>query len=290
MPPSTPVTSRSDGLVLIDKPAGVTSQQAVSRARRSLGGIRAGHTGTLDPFATGLLLVLIGRATRLAAFVDDEPKEYETLIAFGHETDTDDATGEVQRSASPPDPEAVREQLSRLTGDIEQQPPAYSAKHVAGERAYKLARRGVSATLAPVAVRVMQWEVLQQTADTLRARITCSGGTYIRALARDLGRLTGSAAHCRELRRLAAGTFRVERAVAPDAVTTAHVLPPQCALPSLPQQRLDAPDVSGVRQGRAVAARVAGDRAVLFGADDEFIALAERSGDHWLPRVVFPAA
>jgi tRNA pseudouridine55 synthase len=196
----------------------------------------------------------------------------------------------VQRRAPVPDPASVRDHLGALTGDIEQQPPVFSAKHVAGERAYRLARRGVAAILAPVAVRVMHWEILEQTSDTLRARITCSGGTYVRALARDLGRLVGSAAHCRELRRLAAGAFRADDAVAPDAVTVSDVVAPQRALPSLPQQRLDAAAASGVRQGRSVAALVPGARAILIGADDEFLALAERSGDCWLPRVVFPDA
>jgi tRNA pseudouridine55 synthase len=279
------VTSTNSGIVLVDKPAGVTSQHAVVRVREALGVDRAGHTGTLDPFATGLLLVLIGRATRLASFVEDEPKEYEALIRFGMETDTDDVTGETVRTAPLPDEGAVRDAIAALTGDLDQSPPAFSAKHVDGRRAYALARRGTPAELRPVRVRVERWDVLDQTEDSLRARIRCYSGTYIRALARDLGRLTKSAAHCAELRRLRCGSFSVHDAVPPDSTMATRVQPALIAVAGLPAQEVDEAAALGIAHGRATAATVAGDRAALV-KDGELLAIAERSGDQWLPRVV----
>ncbi|HEV8362360.1 MAG TPA: tRNA pseudouridine(55) synthase TruB [Gemmatimonadaceae bacterium] len=279
------MTSASSGLVLVDKPAGVTSQQAVVHVRRSLGVDRAGHTGTLDPFATGLLLVLVGRATRLAPFVQDEPKDYEALIRFGVETDTDDVTGEAVRTSGPPNDTVVREAIAALTGDIDQVPPAFSAKHIDGRRAYALARRGKPPELRPVRVRVERWEILSLTAGALRARIRCRSGTYIRALARDLGRLTESAAHCAELRRLTCGAFSVAAAVPPDGATMAHLRPPLAAVAGLATQELDDAAALGIAHGRATSASVAGDRAALV-KGGELLAVAERDGDRWLPRVV----
>lgn len=284
------MTSANSGFLLIDKPAGLTSQQAVTRVRKALGAQRAGHTGTLDPFATGLLLVLIGRATRLATFVQDEPKQYEAVIRFGVETDTDDVTGAPQRTATAPDSAAITEAIAALTGDVEQVPPAFSAKHVEGKRAYRLARAGVAVELRPVRVRVDSWQIIAQTSDALHARIVCSGGTYIRALARDLGRLTNSAAHCAELRRLRCGPFGVDDAVVPDTVGRAHVRPALEAIAGLPSQTLAPAEALGVAHGRPARATVAGQWAALVASDTELLAVAERQGDEWHPRVVMTDA
>jgi len=214
-----------DGLLLIDKPAGLTSHDVVLIARRAYGQRSIGHLGTLDPFATGLLVLLLGRSTRLANFLDVEPKIYEALIRFGSETDTDDCAGAVTRTAPPPERPAVLGAIPSLTGVIEQVPPDYSAKSVDGQRAYDAARKGTALALEPVAVRVHGWEVLEQTADSLRATITCGGGTYIRALARDLGRAVGSAAHLESLRRLAMGSLRVSEAMTLDQLKSAATPP-----------------------------------------------------------------
>lgn len=207
-----------EGLLLVDKPAGITSHDVVDRVRRAYGERSVGHLGTLDPFATGLLLVLVGRATRLATFLDVEPKVYEAVISFGSETDTDDTTGEATRSAPPPAESDVRAAIVMLTGDIEQVPPAYSAKKVGGKRAYAAARSGEALELPPASVVVHRWDVGAYTDGKLAARITCGGGTYIRALARDLGRLSGSAAHLASLRRTRIGKFDVADATAADAL------------------------------------------------------------------------
>ena len=206
--PSTPV----EGLLLVDKPAGMTSHDVVQRVRRLYGERSIGHLGTLDPFATGLLVLLLGRSTRLATFIHTEPKVYEAVVKFGEETDTDDATGTVIRTASAPSEKAIRSSLGSLTGKISQVPPAYSAKSVDGTRAYDAARRGEPLDLRAVEVIVHSWDVVDVAGDTLTTTITCSGGTYIRALARDLGRLTSSAAHLRSLRRTRVGEFDVRDA------------------------------------------------------------------------------
>jgi tRNA pseudouridine55 synthase len=204
--------SSIQGLLLVDKPAGMTSHDVVQHVRRVYGERSIGHLGTLDPFATGLLVLLIGRATRLATFLDTEPKVYEAVIRFGAETDTDDETGTVIRTADPPSENDVRSGLETLTGTISQIPPAYSAKSVDGTRAYEAARRGQALDLAPVDVTVHTWEIRDLSRETLSAVITCGGGTYIRALARDLGRLTSSAAHLSSLRRTRVGEFDIRDA------------------------------------------------------------------------------
>jgi tRNA pseudouridine55 synthase len=200
---------RAEGLLLVDKPAGVTSHDMILAARRAYGEKSIGHLGTLDPFATGLLVMLIGRATRLATFIDTEPKVYEATIRFGTETDTDDSTGVVTRSAPVPDHASVREAVSSLTGELMQVPPAYSAKSSGGKRGYDAARQGEPLDLVPAPVKVDSWEIREQRDDMMHAVITCGGGTYIRALARDLGRATGSAAHLDSLRRTRCGAFDV---------------------------------------------------------------------------------
>ena len=206
-------------MLLVDKPAGITSHDVVQRVRRIYGERSIGHLGTLDPFATGLLVLLLGRATRLATFIDTEPKVYDATIVFGEETDTDDSTGTVIRSAPPPSEAAIRSALPAVTGKIAQVPPAYSAKSVDGTRAYDAARRGEPLELRPVDVEVYAWNEISFSKNTLTATIRCSGGTYIRALARDLGRLTSSAAHLGALRRTRVGRFDVRDAPTLDSLT-----------------------------------------------------------------------
>lgn len=202
-------SNSAEGLALVDKPAGITSHDVVDVVRRAYAERSVGHLGTLDPFATGLLVVLVGRATRLANFVETEPKVYEAVIRFGFETDTDDSTGTRTRTAAMPDHPAVLRGIAQLTGTIEQIPPAYSAKHMDGRRAYTAARSGEPLDLAPVQVQVDDWAVRRVRGDRLEATITCRSGTYVRALARDLGRLAGSAAHLESLRRTHIGNFDV---------------------------------------------------------------------------------
>lgn len=198
-----------EGLLLVDKPAGMTSHDVVLLVRRAYGERSIGHLGTLDPFATGLLVLLLGRSTRLATFIETEPKVYEATIRFGTETDTDDCTGTVIRESAPPSSDQIADAIPSLTGRISQVPPAYSAKSVDGTRAYDAARKGEPMDLTAVDVNVIAWEVRAARNDELDVTITCGTGTYIRALARDLGRLTESAAHLSSLRRIRSGEFDV---------------------------------------------------------------------------------
>jgi len=206
------VSARPEGLLLVDKPAGVTSHDVVQLVRRAYGERSIGHLGTLDPFATGLLVLLIGHSTRLATFIDTEPKVYRATIKFGAETDTDDCTGTTVREAPVPSSSAIHAVIPQLTGKIKQVPPAFSAKSVDGVRAYDAARRGEALDLQPADVEVFSWEIEAEREAEIEVTITCGTGTYIRALARDLGRLTESAAHLTALRRIRSGPFDVRDA------------------------------------------------------------------------------
>ena len=282
----------AEGLLLVDKPAGVTSHDVVNAARRALGERRVGHAGTLDPFATGLLVLLAGRATRLVPHVSGDPKVYAATVRFGAETDTEDLLGAVVRQAEPPAEAAVRAAVGRLVGALDQVPPAYSAKRVAGRRAYDLARAGEAVDLQPARVRVDAFEVVAWRAHDLvecDVRVTCGPGTYIRSLARDLGRLVGSAAHLSALRRERSGRFDVCDAVPLAALQAGHAAlhPPLAALPEHPVQRLDALDVRRVTGGIRVPATTDGDWAALLDAGTgALVALGQRAGDEWQPRVV----
>jgi tRNA pseudouridine55 synthase len=218
-----------------------------------------------------------------------EPKVYGGTIRFGAETDTDDAHGAIRREAVRPAHEAVEEAISALSGAIAQVPPAYSAKRVAGRRAYDLAREGAAPELAPVTVTVHHWTLLGWRGADLDVEITCSGGTYIRALARDLGRLTSSAAHLVALRRTASGPFHVTDAVTLEELRAgrAALRPPLDALPGIATQPLAPADVTRVVRGQEVLATVGGDRAALLSTDAHtLVAFAERRGERWQPRVV----
>jgi tRNA pseudouridine55 synthase len=286
-------TAATDGLLLLDKPAGISSHDAVLAARRALGEKRIGHAGTLDPFATGLLVLLTGRATRLLPYIPGEPKVYDATIQFGSETDTEDPLGVVIREAPVPTEEAVRAALPALTGVIAQVPPAYSAKRVDGQRAYEAARAGVALDLKPVSITVHSWELLAWHGDACDVRIVCGGGTYVRSLARDLARSVQSAAHLRALRRVAAGAFDVAAAQSVLALReqAPNLRPPLDALPHMAHVTLTHDEVHRIRRGLDIAIVEApvssGSHVALVSAEHGgLIALGERIGDRWQPRVV----
>lgn len=282
----------TDGLLLVDKPAGVTSHDVVLAARRAFGERRIGHAGTLDSFATGLLVLLLGRATRLLPHLDGVPKEYRATIAFGRETDTDDLAGQTVREAPAPGREDVEAAVSALTGMLQQVPPAYSAKRVQGRRAYEAARAGDLLELAPATVQVFRWLDLRWDGDALTATILCGGGTYIRALARDLGRLTESAAHLSALRRTRSGLFRVDDAVTLEQLRSgaATLRPTLDALPHLPRVVLEDRDAERVLRGMAVPRDIAleesASAALVDARSGALLAFAQSDGVNWQPRVV----
>jgi tRNA pseudouridine55 synthase len=280
--------SEVDGILLVDKPEGMTSHDVVAVARRALGTRRIGHAGTLDPFASGLLVLLVGHATRLLPYVEGEPKVYEATIRFGVETDTADPTGEPVRHAPLPTAARVTEGIAQLTGPIDQVPPAYSAKQVDGVRAYAAARRGEPLVLRPTTVVVHRWDVRAQRGAELDVTITCGGGTYVRCLARDLGVAADSAAYLTFLRRIRSGHFDVAAAATLGQLREGAVaiLPARTAVPGLPVEQLSDLDARRVVHGQSVPASVAGSRAALVAADGTLVAIADRDGDTWQPRLV----
>jgi len=252
---------------------------------------RVGHAGTLDPFATGLLLVLLGRGTRLARYLVGLPKVYAGRIRLGAATDTDDRTGSVTGGSDGwrelGDGE-IRAEMAGLLGIQLQQPPAYSAKKTGGQRAYRLARQGRPAPLSPVRVEIRRFDLVDRDRDVLTFAAEVSSGTYLRGLARDLGERLGCGAHLAELRRTAIGAFGVEGAVPSDALDDAapSLQPMLDAVAHLPRHNLDAGEARLVRHGRPLDAGPEGGEAVALVQDGALVAVAERDGSRLKPRVV----
>lgn len=263
----------------MDKPADVTSHDVVAAARRILKERRIGHTGTLDPFATGVLLVLVGRATRLAQFLSGADKEYDGIIRLGYATDTGDRTG--NRVPGPHAPrgksrlgrwseQEIEQALASLRGEIDQVPPMYSAKKVGGKKLYELARRGEQIEREPVRVCIHEFEPIRPEGQLIKdnrdgtfdfhVHVVCSAGTYVRALAEDFGKRLSVGAHLAELRRTRVGDFSVTNAVTLDQLKTSFgeealgtiLLRPSAALSRLPFVHLSGEDVRRVRNGMEV--------------------------------------
>jgi tRNA pseudouridine55 synthase len=292
------------GVLIIDKPAGITSHDVVARVRRILGERRVGHTGTLDPFATGVLVVLLGRATRLAQFLSGAEKEYEAVIRLGYATDTGDATGkridaganittETQRHTEVHG-EEIESALASLRGEIEQTPPMYSAKKIEGKKLYELARRGKEVERKPVRVTVKQFEAQMHDGSLLKhnedgtcdlaARVVCSAGTYVRSLAEAVGERLGIGAHVFELRRTRAGEFKIEDAIslerlnelAESGTVEQALISPDAALAHLPAVELSPDDVPRVQQG--IDLRVEGEGASRW-SDGQRVRMRSANGD-----------
>lgn len=211
----TPTRPEISGVLIIDKPAGITSHDVVARVRKILGTRQVGHFGTLDPFATGVLPVSAGKATRFAQFYLKSRKAYEGKIRFGFSTDTYDATGKPSSDVTSVslDPRVLEELFPDFTGRLMQTPPPYSAKRVGGVRAYELARQQKPVNLAPAEVEIYALELLGVEGEQVRFAVECSGGTYVRSLAHDLGQKLGCGGHLAGLRRTAVAEFKESRAV-----------------------------------------------------------------------------
>ena len=263
-----------DGVLIIDKPAGITSHDVVARVRRILNEKRVGHTGTLDPFATGVLVVLVGRATRLAQFLSGTDKEYEAVIRLGRATDTGDVTGQLLAPVTNKLPSFTKDQiaagLAALRGVIDQVPPMHSAKKQQGKKLYELARRGETVERQSVPVTIHSFELIGDVGNAvpqnvdgttdIRARIRCSAGTYIRTLAEDLGKQLGVGAHVVELRRTQAGDFHLGQSMTLEHLReqsqlgslNQNLITPNDALQSLPLVSLNAAEVKQTQQGRSL--------------------------------------
>ena len=283
-----------DGVLVIDKPRDLTSHDVVAVARRALGERRIGHTGTLDPLATGVLPLACGRATRLVRFLTASNKEYEATIRFGLTTDSYDVTGsETSRSGQRPDPEAVTRALADLTGSCLQMPPAFSAKKVAGRRAYEMARADEVVALTPVPVTVTRAELELLDGDVGRVRVTCSAGFYVRAFAHSLGELVGTGACLEALRRTRSGDFALENSIGLDrlldqggqAAMTA-MIPVASLLPGFPAVTVTSEGRDRVSHGQEVEGSVPGEWVRLLDNGGHLIAMA-RAGSR--PGFLHPA-
>lgn len=289
------------GVLPVDKPVGPTSHDAVAMVRRALRTRQVGHTGTLDPFASGLLLVCVGPSTRLAEYFAPLSKTYVATMRLGEATNTDDHTGEVISTSDAwreVTREVVEAALAEQVGDVLQVPPAFSAKKVDGQRMYDVARRGGEVDLPPVPVTVYGIRVISADLPDVVFEVECGNGTYIRAIARDVGAALGVGGHLRALRRTQIGPHDVERAVPIDQLgdaerVAAAMIAPADALAHLPRVVADARGETDVRHGRTLSApdglRVTGPVAVVSAAG-ELLAVGESAEGVVRPRKVFAGA
>lgn len=279
-----------DGVLVVDKGQGPTSHDVVAVARRALATSRVGHTGTLDPMATGVLVLVAGRATRLARFMNHDVKSYVAHVTFGRATTTCDAQGETSsETGRVPDHDVLAALVATKVGPQLQTPPAYSAKKVGGEVAHKAARRDAPLALTPVPVVVHALSLDAYEAGIATLTMTVSAGFYVRALAHDLGEALGTGAHLSALRRTRAGAFGLDNAVswatlaaASRGALTSALLPIDRLLSELPAARLTAEAAAKVRHGQSVQAAITGDASRgpvrLLDHDGHLIAMAEAAG------------
>jgi len=288
------VTDSRGGVIVVDKPAGMTSHDVVHVVRRAFGGMRAGHTGTLDPFATGVLALVLGRATRLAQFFSGADKEYLADIRLGSATDTYDATGTVTFTAAVPCNTPTYADVERVLADLrgaqEQTPPPFSAKMSGGIRAYTRARQGLPVDLRPASVTAYALDGIAIDGDTVRVHVHCSAGYYVRSLAHEVGRALGIGGHLIALRRVRSGAFGLAGArsledvlLRPEAALE-QIQPLDTLLPEIPAVHVTPEGAVRVAHGQAVAPGhtfgAAGDpvplRVRLIGPDGRLLALADR--------------
>jgi tRNA pseudouridine55 synthase len=287
------------GLIIVDKPVGPTSHQVVALVRRGSGIRKVGHAGTLDPRASGVLVLCLGAATRLSEYLSGSTKEYEAVVRFGVSTRTFDGDGEItRRSDRSPTRREIEQALPSFRGAIQQRPPPYSAIKVQGRKAYELARAGDDPELAPRTIEITRLELRAYQPPDLTLRVECSAGTYIRSLAHDLGEMLGPGAFLAGLRRTRAGPFTLEQATPwpmlevglMTATWERYVRPATDALPELPAVMVDAEAIEALRFGHHIssAAAVSGT-AKAVDAGGRLIAILEADGDGslWHPHKVF---
>ncbi|MCR9177505.1 MAG: tRNA pseudouridine(55) synthase TruB [Alphaproteobacteria bacterium] len=259
------------GWLILDKPSGISSAQAVSAVRRVFAAQKAGHSGTLDPLATGILPIALGEATKTVPYVMDTDKAYDFVVRWGESRTTDDKEGDVLATSDVrPDVADIEAALEAFVGDIQQTPPQYSAIKLAGERAYDIARSGEEVALQPRVVTIHQFELVEMIdRDHARFHVESGKGAYMRALARDLALAVGSVGHIADLRRLRVGPFTEDDAISLDSLTALvdnpaafeHLRPVETALDDIPALALMGPEASTLRNGQGVPVFRAADRS-----------------------------
>ena len=278
-----------EGLVLVDKPQGITSHDAVAKVRRALGTKKVGHAGTLDPMATGLLVVGVGRATRFLRFLGGLPKTYEATMRLGMETTTLDADGEITRRA---DVHVSDDELDRavaaLVGETLQRPPAYSAVKVDGRKLYEAARKGEVLEAGPRPISVERFEVVSRRDHDVDFAVRCGGGTYVRVLAADVGTALGCGAHLTALRRTHIGSFDVADASPPD--DPMHPMPISRAVAHLPTVKLEEEEAKAAGHGRVLGPTALIGPYAIVGPGGELLGVYEDDGPRSRPLVVLQRA
>jgi tRNA pseudouridine55 synthase len=280
------------GIALVDKPAGISSHDAIYRARRALGLRKIGHAGTLDPMASGLLVMAVGDATRFLRYLQTDPKTYVGEARLGVTTTTQDAEGEVveTREAQGVTRSAIERAAESFVGEIDQIPPMYSAVKIGGERLYKLARKGKEVERAPRRVTVSMFTVTAAAVGAFSFEVVCSAGTYVRTLVHDLGERVGVGAHLTSLRRTRSGAFSVEDASAPDLLTESGLLTVEQALAHLLAIRLPEPQTERANHGNdfAFAGEVANERVALLDERGVFAVARRIEENVWRPERALP--
>ncbi|MGA7834981.1 MAG: tRNA pseudouridine(55) synthase TruB [Acidimicrobiales bacterium] len=287
----------SNGLLLLDKPHGVTSHDAVDHVRRVLNERRVGHAGTLDPMATGLLVIAVGPSTRLLRFAQSETKRYEGLVTFGVRTDSLDADGEVLERRDVPalSVEAVNEGAAAMLGTQQQIPPMVSAIKVKGRRLHALAREGVEVEREPRSIRIDEFVLSPSAGDSWAFAVACSTGTYVRVLLSDLAERLGTIGHLSALRRVASGQHDVREALTyselEDRVSLGEpvLAPPRAFVTQLSSVTVGSADEGRLRQGQRIAFDAEGDEIAVLNEAGALVAVARRRGDLFQPVVVMPA-
>jgi tRNA pseudouridine55 synthase len=287
---SAPAADGRDGVLLIDKPGGITSHDAVAKVRRAIGTKKVGHAGTLDPMATGLLVMGVGRGTRLLRFLGDLPKTYEGTFRLGEETSTLDADGD--RTATAPtdgiDDAAIAAAMAAKLGASSQRPPSYSAVKVGGRKLYEAARAGQELAAPARVVRVDRYDVTRRDGDDVSFVATVSGGTYVRVLAADVGRTLGCGAHLTALRRTHIGPFSVTSATPPD--DPGPVLPLELAVAHLPRFPLEHEEAIAASHGRILAPGSIDGPYGVYDPDGRLIGIYRDEGSKARPLVILAPA
>ncbi len=284
------------GVLVVDKPPGITSHDVVNRVRRLAGLRRIGHAGTLDPLATGVLLLCLGRATRLVEYLVGQTKAYTAVLRLGQTTETYDAEGDVvaERPFVHITPALLEEALARFRGPIQQRPPAYAAIKQAGQPLYRLARQGVQVERPLRSVTIHALQMTDWTPPFVQLMLSCSSGTYVRSLAHDLGEVLGCGAHLTALRRTAVGSFTLAEAVPLAALTPQnlpeYVRPPETAVAHLPVLALSAVDARALQMGQPVLRQPIHPPHPLVrihAPDGAFVGIAAAREDHWQAEKIF---
>jgi tRNA pseudouridine55 synthase len=280
------------GILLIDKPAGISSHDVVNAVRRKLGTRRVGHAGTLDPNATGLLIIAVGPATRFLQYLPLEPKEYVGVVTFGKETNTQDGEGHIVAEKPVPHDLAAQlaEVLPQFEGLIQQIPPMYSAVKKAGKPLYAYAREGKDVERLPRTIHIEEITVENIDGPDVTLRVACSGGTYMRTLAHDMGQTLGCGGYLSALNREKVGKFELQNAIQLDDVGIDHLLPLKDALPPVPVVALNHEQASSIREGRPVSVK-SGPSANIAGLLDQngdVIGMARVHGNLLQPECVIP--